>query len=236
MLSLTAVNQYYGQTHILWDINLELPRGQCTCLIGRNGVGKTTLINCIMGHLPIKSGTMIWQPNHEPPQNLLQQPVEGRNALGIGYVPQGLQIFSQLSVEENMLIAVLAGRHKSHHIPGWVFDLFPLLHDKRSQRGGELNRNQQQQLAIARALVAEPELLILDEPGSGISLPLSEDIGNILHQLSRSLGLTVLLVEHRLPFIQHVADRFCLMAGGRNVAQGTLDQLDEDLIIEHLAS
>ncbi|WP_145556618.1 branched-chain amino acid ABC transporter ATP-binding protein [Yersinia canariae] len=236
MLSLTAVNQYYGQNHILWDINLEIPRGQCTCLIGRNGVGKTTLINCIMGHLPIKSGTMTWQPNHEPPQNLLQQPVEGRTALGIGYVPQGQQIFSQLSVEENMLIAVLAGRHKSRHIPGWVFELFPLLYDKRRQRGGELTRNQQQQLAIARALVAEPELLILDEPGNGTLPPLNEDIGNILHQLSRGLGMTVLLVEHRLPFIQHVADRFCLMAGGKNVAQGTLDQLDENMIIEHLAS
>ncbi|CNI27198.1 ABC transporter ATP-binding protein [Yersinia pekkanenii] len=234
MLSLTAVNQYYGQNHILWDINLELPRGQCTCLIGRNGVGKTTLINCIMGHLPIKSGTIIWQPNHQPPQNLLQQPVEGRTALGISYVPQGQQIFSQLSVEENMLIAVLAGRHKSHLIPGWVFDLFPQLHDKRNLRGGELTRNQQQQLAIARALVAEPELLILDEPGRGVLPLLSEDIGNILHQLSRSLGLTVLLVEHRLPFIQHVADRFYLMANGRNVAQGTLEQLDENMIIEHL--
>lgn len=233
MLSLTAVNQYYGQNHILWDINLELPRGQCTCLIGRNGVGKTTLINCIMGHLPIKSGTMTWQPNHEPPQNLLQQPVEGRTALGIGYVPQGQQIFSQLSVEENMLIAVLAGRHKSHHIPGWVFDLFPQLYDKRSQRGGELTRHQQQQLAIARALVAEPELLILDEPGSDTLPPLSEDMGNILHQLSRSLGLTVLLVEHRLPLIRHIADRFCLMAGGRNVAQGTVDQLDEGMIIDY---
>ncbi|ATM86607.1 ABC transporter ATP-binding protein [Yersinia massiliensis] len=236
MLSLTAVNQYYGQNHILWDINLELPRGQCTCLIGRNGVGKTTLINCIMGHLPIKSGTMTWQPNHEPPQNLLQQPVEGRTALGIGYVPQGQQIFSQLSVEENMLIAVLAGRHKSRHIPSWVFDLFPQLYDRRSQRGGELTRHQQQQLAIARALVAEPELLILDEPGSDTLPPLSEDMGNILHQLSRSLGLTVLLVEHRIPLIRHVADRFCLMAGGRNVAQGTVDQLDEGMIIEHLAS
>lgn len=124
MLSLTAVNQYYGQNHILWDINLEIPRGQCTCLIGRNGVGKTTLINCIMGHLPVMSGTMTWQPNHEPPQNLLQQPVEGRTALGIGYVPQGQQIFSQMSVEENMLIAVLAG-HKSRHIPGWVLSCSP---------------------------------------------------------------------------------------------------------------
>ncbi|AJJ63028.1 ABC transporter ATP-binding protein [Yersinia aldovae] len=236
MLTLTAVNQYYGQNHILWDISLELPRGQCTCLVGRNGVGKTTLINCIMGHLPVKSGTMTWQPNHQPPQNLLQHPVEGRTALGIGYVPQGQQIFSQLSVEENLLVAVLAGRHKSRHIPGWVFDLFPLLHDKLSQRGGDLTRYQQQQLAIARALVAEPELLILDEPGGDTLPPLSEDIGQILHQLSRNLGLTVLLVEHRLAFIQHVADRFCLMAGGRNVAQGTLDQLDEDLIIEHLAS
>ncbi|WP_025471664.1 ATP-binding cassette domain-containing protein, partial [Yersinia pestis] len=116
-----------------------------------------------------------------------------------------------------------------------VFELFPLLHDKRSQRGGELTRNQQQQLAIARALVAEPELLILDEPGSGTSPALSEDISTVLHQLSRNLGMTLLLVEHRLPFIQHIADRFCLMAGGRNVAQGTLDQLNEGLISEHLA-
>lgn len=235
MLRLTAVNQYYGHNHILWDINLEIPRGQCTCLIGRNGVGKTTLINCIMGYLPIMSGSMTWQPNQQPPQNLLQQPVEGRTALGIAYVAQGLQIFSQMSVEENMLIAVLAG-HKSRHIPGSVFELFPLLYDQRHQRAGELTRNQQQQLAIARALVTEPELLILDEPGYGTSPPLSEDIGNILQKLSRDLGMTVLLVEHRLPFIQHVADRFCLMAGGTNVAQGTLDQLDENMIIEYLDS
>ncbi len=120
MLSLRAVNQYYGQQHTLWDVSLELPRGQCTLLLGRNGVGKTTLINCIMGHLPIVSGSMTWQLADEPPQNLLPQPVENRALLGIGYVPQGRQIFSQLSVEENLQVALLAGRGRfavcPHHL------------------------------------------------------------------------------------------------------------------------
>ncbi|ELM3741424.1 ABC transporter ATP-binding protein [Yersinia ruckeri] len=234
MLRLQSVNQFYGQTHILWDINLVLPRGQCTCLIGRNGVGKTTLINCIMGHLPVKSGTMTWQPDDKPEENLLQQPVERRTALGISYVPQGQQIFSQLSVEENLLIALLAGRNKHQVIPTWLYDFFPQLHDKRHLRSGDLSRNQQQQLALARALVPEPELLILDEPGSGNQPTLNVEIGQIIQQFSQGFGLTVLWVEHRLANIQPVADRFYLMSDGRNVAEGSWDQLDNNLINEHL--
>ncbi|CND97536.1 ABC transporter ATP-binding protein [Yersinia nurmii] len=234
MLRLQSVNQFYGHTHILWDINLELPPGQCTCLIGRNGVGKTTLINCIMGHIPVESGTMVWQPGDEPAENLLQQPVERRTALGIGYVPQGQPIFSQLSVEDNLLVALLAGRHKDRVIPHWIYDFFPFLHQQRRQRGGELTRNQQQLLALARALVPEPELLILDEPGCCGQPALNAEIGSVIRQLCQDIGLTVLLVEHRLANIQQVADRFYLIDEGRNVAQGKLALLDDDLITEYL--
>ena len=235
MLSVKAINQYYGQNHTLWDINLELYRGQCNSLIGRNGVGKTTLVNCIMGHLPVKSGTMIWQSANQEPQNLLVMPVETRAQMGIGYVPQGRQIFSQMSVDENLQIAMMAGRNKMRRVPSQVYDLFPSLKEMGSRKAGELDESQQQQLAISRALVQEPELLILDEPTEHTSEAMEANMGNIIHRLNRDLGLTLLLVGHKLPFIRSVADRFCLLDGGRNVAQGTLAQLDDNLVKTYLA-
>ncbi len=234
MLSVKSVNQYYGQNHILWDINLELYRGQCTCLIGRNGVGKTTLINCIMGHLPVKSGTISWQSANAEPQSLLNLPVETRALMGIGYVPQGRQIFSQMSVDENLQIAMMAGRNKTRRVPEAVYELFPVLKERGVHKAGELDENQQQQLAISRALVQEPELLILDEPTEHTSAAMTANMGNIIHRLNRDLGLTLLLVGHKLPFIRTVADRFCLLDGGRNVAQGTLAELDEGLVKNYL--
>jgi len=229
MLSVKSVNQYYGQKHILWDINLELYRGQCTGLIGRNGVGKTTLINCIMGHLPVKSGAIFWQSANEEPQSLLNLPVESRAQMGIGYVPQGRQIFSQMSVDENLQIAMMSSRNKTRRVPEQVYDLFPVLKEMGSRKAGELDESQQQQLAISRALVQQPELLILDEPTEHTSAAMAANMGNIIHRLNRDLGLTLLLVGHKLPFIRSVADRFCLVDGGRNVAQGTLAQLDDTL-------
>lgn len=235
MLSLRAVNQYYGHHHTLWDVSLELPRGQCTTLLGRNGVGKTTLVNCIMGHLPIVSGSMTWQLADEPPQNLLQQPMEKRAVLGISYVPQGRQIFSQLSVEENLQIALLAGRDRTRRIPAMIDSLFPHLRTLLLYRAGDLCGDEQQQLAIARALVLEPALLILDEPITGLSPSQASEIGNLIRRLNHEWGMTILLVEHRLPFARHVADRFCLMDQGRSVASGPLEQLDEELINTYLA-
>ena len=234
MLSVKSVNQYYGQKHILWDINLELYRGQCTCLIGRNGVGKTTLVNCIMGHLPVKSGAISWQSRDEEPQSLLNLPVESRAQMGIGYVPQGRQIFSQMSVDENLQIAMMASRNKTRRVPEEVYDLFPTLKEMGARKAGELDESQQQQLAISRALVQEPELLILDEPTEHTSASMAANMGNIIHRLNRDLGLTLLLVGHKLPFIRSVADRFCLVDGGRDVAQGTLAQLDDQLIKNYL--
>ncbi|WP_437608393.1 ATP-binding cassette domain-containing protein [Erwinia sp. V71] len=236
MLSLRAVNQFYGQNHILWDVDLDLPPGTCTGVLGRPGMGKTTLVNCIMGNVPVNSGSMTWQEAGSPPQNLLLQPMETRVRMGIGYVPQGRQIFSQLSVEDNLLIALLAGQDDRHRaIPQMVYDLFPVLWSSRHQRSGELPSHQQQQLALARALVLQPKLLILDEPIEGMSPWLEEEMGNLIHRLNHDFGLTILLLEQRLSFIRRVADYFLLLHCGRNVAQGKVAQLDDSMVNMWLA-
>ncbi|MBP2170428.1 ABC-type branched-subunit amino acid transport system ATPase component [Erwinia toletana] len=231
MLSLRAVNQFYGQNHILWDVDLDLPPGTCTGILGSPGMGKTTLVNCIMGNLPVNSGSMTWQEDDSPPKNLLLQPMETRARMGIGYVPQGRQIFSQLSVEDNLLIALLAGQDDRHRaIPPMVYELFPHLYSLRHQRSGELPADQQQQLALARALVLQPKLLILDEPTEGMSPWLEEEMGNLIHRLNHDFGLTILLLEQRLSFIRRVADYFLLLHRGRNVAQGKVAQLDDSMV------
>ncbi|MEN5016248.1 ATP-binding cassette domain-containing protein [Erwinia sp. Eh17-17] len=232
MLSLRSINQFYGQNHILWDVDLDLQPGTCTGIIGRQGMGKTTLVNCIMGHLPINSGSMIWQEANNPPQDLLLQPVEKRASLGIGYVPQGRHIFSQMTIEENLQIALLAGAGMERHraIPAMVYDLFPALYSLRHQRSGELPMDQQQHLALARALVLQPKLLILDEPTEGMSPWLEEEMGNLIHRLNHDFGMTILLLEQRLSFIRRVADYFLLLHRGRNVAHGKLAQLDDSMV------
>ncbi|MBP2196953.1 ATP-binding cassette domain-containing protein [Erwiniaceae bacterium L1_54_6] len=228
MLSLRSVNQFYGQNHILWDVDLDLPPGTCTGVLGSPGMGKTTLVNCIMGRLPINSGSMTWQEDGSPPENLLLQPAEQRARMGIGYVPQGRHIFSQMSVEDNLLIALMAAQdERSRAIPEMVFDLFPALYSLRHQRSGELPMDQQQQLALARALVLQPKLLILDEPTEGMSPWLEEEMGNLIRRLNRDYGLTILLLEQHVSFIRRVADYFLLLHRGRNVAQGKVAQLDD---------
>lgn len=229
MLKLSAINQFYGQSHTLWDLDLELAQGECLCLMGRNGVGKTTLLNVLMGQLPIKSGQILFDG-----QDITRSPVERRAGIGIGYVPQGRQIFPLLTVEENLKIGLPARRDGKRQIPSLVYELFPVLKEMKQRRGGDLSGGQQQQLAIGRALVLDPKLLILDEPTEGIQPNIVNEIGDIIRKLNRDIGLTVLLVEQKLPFARKVGDRFCLLDRGRRVAAGEMAGLNEQLIKEYL--
>lgn len=229
MLQIEQLNQYYGQSHTLWDLDLQVPEGTCTCLMGRNGVGKTTLLQCVMGLLPIRSGEIRFAGN-----NLNKQIAERRAPLGIGYVPQGRQTFPMLTVEENLRIGLPARKDKAKQIPPFIFELFPVLKEMLGRKGGDLSGGQQQQLVIGRALVLDPKLLILDEPTEGIQPNIVQEIGDIILRLNREIGLTVLLVEQKLPFARKVADRFCILDRGHHVAAGAMDQLDDELIRQYL--
>lgn len=230
MLVIDKLNQFYGESHTLWDLDLEVPKGECTCVMGRNGVGKTTLLKCVMGEVPIKSGSL----RFDGEVDLTKKRLEERSRLGIGYVPQGRQIFPLLSVEENLRTGLAARKDGSRRIPDRVFELFPVLDEMRHRRGGDLSGGQQQQLAIGRALVIEPRLLILDEPGEGIQPNIVAQIGEVIRRLIREDGLTVLLVEQKLPFARKYADRFTILDRGRPVASGGIGELSDDLIKQHL--
>ncbi|MBU0946115.1 MAG: urea ABC transporter ATP-binding subunit UrtE [Proteobacteria bacterium] len=229
MLQIKHLNQYYGESHTLWDIDLAVPKGQCTCLMGRNGVGKTTLLDVIMGLLPLRSGHITLDG-----QEITKLAAERRAALGVGYVPQGRQIFPLLTVQENLEIGLGSGRRKRKNIPDLVFSLFPVLKEMMNRRGGDLSGGQQQQLAIGRALVLDPLLLILDEPTEGIQPNIVQEIGEIINKLKNDLGITVLLVEQKLPFARAVADGFVILDRGRSVATGSIDKLDKHLIRQYL--
>lgn len=230
MLEVTGVNQFYGESHILWDIDLSVPVGGCTCLMGRNGMGKTTLLKTIMGLLPVRSGEIRFAGNA-----LTGAPAYRRARLGIGYVPQGREIFPQLSVEENLRVALGARGDRLKEIPERIFQLFPVLKEMRRRRGGDLSGGQQQQLAIGRALALDPSLLILDEPTEGIQPNIVHEIGDIILRLNREEGLTVLLVEQKLPFARRVAQQFCILEKGRAVAAGPMGELNDTLVRQHLS-
>ncbi len=229
MLKINKLNQFYGQSHTLWDIELDVTEGKCTCLMGRNGVGKTTLLNCIMGALPLASGKMLYKDIA-----LHTLAMEQRARHGIGYVPQGRQIFSMLTVEENLQIGLPARTDKAKNIPDIIYQLFPVLKEMRHRRGGDLSGGQQQQLAIGRALVIDPKLLILDEPTEGIQPNIVAEIGDVITKLNREMGVTVLLVEQKLTFVKKVVDQFCILDRGRAVAKGQVNELSESLIKEFL--
>lgn len=229
MLRVESLNQFYGQSHTLWDLDLDVLEGSCTCLMGRNGVGKTTLLKCIMGLLTVASGAI-----HFKHEDLTPSAAEHRAPRGIGYVPQGRMIFPLLTVEENLRIGLPARADGSREIPAQVFELFPVLKQMLHRRGGDLSGGQQQQLAIGRALAIDPQLLILDEPTEGIQPNIVHEIGDIIIRLNRELGLTVLLVEQKLPFARRVSDRFCILDKGRVMAVGEMHELDDQHIREYL--
>jgi urea transport system ATP-binding protein len=229
MLEINGLNQFYGQSHTLWDLDLVVPEGACTCLMGRNGVGKTTLLRCVMGLLPSQSGQINFAGT-----DLSKVSADKRAGMGIGYVPQGRQIFSLMTVEENLLIGLPARADKLKRIPSFIFELFPVLKEMLYRRGGDLSGGQQQQLAIGRALVTDPQLLILDEPTEGIQPNIVAEIGDIIRRLNQEIGLTVLLVEQKLPFARRVADHFAILDRGKNVATGEIEQLSDELVRQYL--
>jgi urea transport system ATP-binding protein len=241
ILTIAKLKQSYGQSHTLWDIDLELQKGACLSLIGRNGVGKTTLLNCLMGLAKTDSGAISFD-GHE----LTAARPEARAPLGIGYVPQGRMIFPLLTVEENLRVGLpSAGRpaarlasgapHRPRTtVPDLVYELFPVLKSMRKRRGGDLSGGQQQQLAIGRALVLEPTLLVLDEPTEGIQPSIVKEIGDVIERLRRDLAMTVLVVEQKLPFVRRVCDRFCIMDKGRVVSAGAMPELTDELVRTYL--
>ena len=229
MLKIAGLNQFYGQTHTLWDVSLEVKKGECLCVMGRNGVGKTTLMDTIMGQHKIESGSIVFDG-----KDITNLSVEDRAALGIGYVPQGRQIFPLLTVEENLKIGLKARHDGLKTIPKAVYDMFPVLYDMKNRQGGDLSGGQQQQLAIGRALVIDPKLIIFDEPTEGIQPNIVSDIASIMRKLNKEIGLTVLLVEQKLPFARKMGDRFFIIDRGTGAASGCMSDLGEDLIKQYL--
>jgi urea transport system ATP-binding protein len=230
VLTVTGLNQSYGGSHTLWDVGLTVPAGSRFCLMGRNGMGKTTLLKCIMGLLPAASGAIAFDGN-----DLRSMTAEMRARLGIGYVPQGREIFSHLTVEENLRIGLGIRKGGPTSIPPRIFEMFPVLKKMLGRRGGDLSGGQQQQLAIGRALVLEPKLLILDEPTEGIQPNIVHEIGDVVLTLNKDEGLTVLLVEQKLPFARRVASEFCILEKGRGVASGPIDALTDEVVKAHLS-
>ena len=229
MLKIEELNQFYGESHTLWDLSLEVAEGSCVCLMGRNGVGKTTLLKSLMGLLPVRSGRIVYDGN-----DIAGAAAEQRARIGIGYVPQGREIFAQLTVEENLMTGLAARRGSSKKIPERIYEIFPVLHQMRHRRGGDLSGGQQQQLAIGRALVLEPKLLILDEPTEGIQPNIVAEIGDIIQRLNREEKITVLLVEQKLPFARRVGEQFVIMDRGRVTASGAMSELSDELVQQYL--
>jgi urea transport system ATP-binding protein len=258
MLNIAGLNQFYGGSHTIWDVDFDIPAGSCVCLMGRNGVGKTTLLKCIMGLIAVREGDINYNS-----ATLTHAKPEIRAELGIGYVPQGREIFPLLTVEENLKIGLRAVRKQGiKTIPEHIYEIFPVLKQMLKRRGGDLSGGQQQQLAIGRALVLNPKLLILDEPTEGIQPNIVSEIGDVIIRLNRAkglptqllkagdeakdevregiikikneLGVTILLVEQKLPFARKVADQFYIMDRGRGVATGNMAELNEDMVKRYL--
>ena len=221
MLQVQNLHQYYGGSHILRDVSLRAEPGQVTVLLGRNGVGKTTLLKSLMGRVPIRSGSIEWQG-----RQIAGLTAYERARAGIGFVPQGREIFPRLTVQENlrMGLAYCSGRAP---IPEDLFQLFPVLEQMLQRRGGDLSGGQQQQLAIARALAPGPKLLILDEPTEGIQPSIIKDIGRVIRMLARERGMAVLLCEQYYDFAEELADQYLVMQRGAVIAQGPGSEMQE---------
>ena len=229
MLQVTALNQFYGGSHILRNVSFELPRGKVTAILGRNGVGKTTLLRTLMGLIPARSGSIKLED-----RDLTALPPYDRVRSGIGYVPQGREIFPRLSVAENLEMG-LATRPRGTKLPERIFAMFPVLKQMLNRRGGDLSGGQQQQLAIARALAMGPKVLVLDEPTEGIQPSIIKDIERAVRALAATGELSILLVEQYYDFAQSLADEYLVMERGEIVARGRGADMETDGVKRLLA-
>jgi urea transport system ATP-binding protein len=222
MLSVSGLNQYYGGSHILRDLSFEVPAGKVTTLLGRNGVGKTTLLRTLMGVVPAATGSVRFGA-----EDITHTAPYLRVRSGIGYVPQGREIFPRLTVEENLRMG-LASKPRSARVPERIFEMFPVLRQMLGRRGGDLSGGQQQQLAIGRALAAGPKLLVLDEPTEGIQPSIIKEIERVIRALAGSGEMAILLVEQYYDFARSLADHYLVMERGEIVARGAGADMDRD--------
>ena len=237
-LKVEGLNVFYGESHILFDVDIKVKPGEVVCLSGRNGVGKTTLLKGIIGLLPARTGKIYFENN-----DITKTTPAERAKLGMGYVPQGRDIFSTLSVHENLLVALEARRDNIRKVPDLVYELFPILKDFRNRKGGDLSGGQQQQLAIGRALTLDPKLLIFDEPTEGIQPSIILEIESVINRIKNMGNIAVLMVEQYLEFAMRVADDFYVMAKGSMVEKGhtlgrdksTLDFISEETVKKHIS-
>ena len=229
-LKVSGLEFSYGEVKVLYGLDLEVSANSISCVMGRNGVGKTTFLRNLVGLEKPSAGTVIMEGN-----DLSSAPAYERASRGIGYVPQGRQIFPLLTVEENLSVALEAAHAESQAIPDEVYDTFPVLHQMRSRRGGDLSGGQQQQLAIARALLTQPKLLVLDEPTEGIQPNVITQIGEVITRLTEEKGMTILLVEQYADFVRKFAHTFHVMNRGSFIAHGNTSELDDNLVRKHLS-
>ena len=229
MLTVANLNQYYGGSHILRDVSFELPAGKVTAVLGRNGVGKTTLLRTLMGLIPAATGSVRFGD-----RDLTHARPDERARAGIGYVPQGREIFARLTVAENLEMG-LATRERGEGVPARVFEMFPVLRQMMRRRGGDLSGGQQQQLAIGRALAMQPRLLILDEPTEGIQPSIIKDIERAIRTLAATGEMAILLVEQYYDFARSLADQYLVMERGEIVARGAGADMERDGVRARLA-
>ena len=220
MLKINGMDSYYGESRVIEGLDLNVEKGKITCLIGRNGVGKTTTLKSIMGIVKTPVGSITLDG-----QEIIRMKTYDRAKLGIGYVPQGRDIFGQMTVQENLELGLQAAGGKGK-VPDYIYDLFPILPEFAKRKGGDLSGGQQQQLAIARALVAEPKILILDEPTEGIQPSVIQDIGDVLRKINKMRGLTILIVEQYLDFVLGISGYLYVMEHGEIIMQGETAKLD----------
>jgi urea transport system ATP-binding protein len=228
-LSISSIDTFYGTSHILHGISLEVRDGELVSVLGRNGAGKTTLLRSITGVNPPKTGSI-----HFDDIDITHLKSHKRTHLGISYVPQGRQVIPDISVADNIKVALLGIGKRTDKVPDLVFEYFPALRELTDRKGGVLSGGQQQQLAIARALVQEPKLLLLDEPTEGLQPSVVEEIQQIIGRIHAENGCAILLVEQNLDFVRDVTKRFAIMENGRILTQGNIDDLDESVVHSHL--